>query len=439
MEQPRNSAFAQSASAEPLARARARMRMMGLWGPGQHMGRRWPIGCVALEITQRCNLDCTACYLSETSEALHDLPLEELFRRIAQIRSVYGPGTDVQITGGDPTLRRAGELTAIVRRVRESELRATLFTNGIRATRALLAELTAAGLEGVAFHVDTTQQRKGYANENGLNALRLAYIERARGLPLAVYFNTTVHSGNFGELPALARFFARHSDAVSFASFQLQAETGRGVLGRRAALITPDSVAAQISAGAGAPLRFDVFDIGHARCNRFAMGLVANGRVHDLLDEPEFIRWALAETAHLRFGRARDLGALKPLLAWALGRPLALARCLGWLARKAWRMKADLLASRGAAHKLSFFIHNFMDACNLEQERVEACTFMVATADGPVSMCAHNARRDHYLLRPTPVRGGYWDPVSGRTLGEQAVHPLRLTRKNARGRARRTA
>ena len=35
---------------------------------GQQMGGRWSIGCVALEITQRCNLDCTLCYLSEHSE-----------------------------------------------------------------------------------------------------------------------------------------------------------------------------------------------------------------------------------------------------------------------------------------------------------------------------------------------------------------------------------
>jgi hypothetical protein len=44
-------------------------------------GRRYAIGCVALEITQRCNLDCTLCYLSESSEAVKDLPLEEVFRR----------------------------------------------------------------------------------------------------------------------------------------------------------------------------------------------------------------------------------------------------------------------------------------------------------------------------------------------------------------------
>jgi len=49
-----------------LAAARLRMLATGQWTASQLMGRRWPIGCVALEITQRCNLDCTACYCRST-------------------------------------------------------------------------------------------------------------------------------------------------------------------------------------------------------------------------------------------------------------------------------------------------------------------------------------------------------------------------------------
>src|SRR5262245_60262599 len=89
----------------PLERARRRMLATGQWQDWQAMGRRYAIGCVALEITQRCNLDCTLCYLSESAEALKDIPLEEAFRRIDVIYAHYGPGTDIQVTGGEPTLR----------------------------------------------------------------------------------------------------------------------------------------------------------------------------------------------------------------------------------------------------------------------------------------------------------------------------------------------
>jgi hypothetical protein len=128
------------------------------------MGRRWPVGCVALEITQRCNLDCTLCYLSEYSEAVKDIHIDEIFRRIDRIYQLYGPNTDIQITGGDPTLRKQCELIAIIHYIRQRKMRPTLMTNGIKATRPFLQDMAKAGLADVVFHVDTTQNlNKDYA------------------------------------------------------------------------------------------------------------------------------------------------------------------------------------------------------------------------------------------------------------------------------------
>lgn len=125
-----------ASQADRLASIAARMQRTGQWGPGQLAGRRWAMGCVSLEITQRCNLDCTFCYLSESAEAVRDVPLQELFRRIDDIALQYGPDTDVQISGGDPTLRDKHTLSEIVRHVRARGMRASLFTNGILLTRA---------------------------------------------------------------------------------------------------------------------------------------------------------------------------------------------------------------------------------------------------------------------------------------------------------------
>jgi hypothetical protein len=99
--------------------------------------------------------------------------------------------------------------------------------------------------------VDTTQRREGYASEVELNALRREYIERARGLGLMVIFNTTVHEGNFSELPELVHFFRDNADVIGMVSFNLQAETGRGEWGSRHDVIDQTSVRAQIEAGAG--------------------------------------------------------------------------------------------------------------------------------------------------------------------------------------------
>ncbi|MEO8739020.1 MAG: radical SAM protein [Casimicrobiaceae bacterium] len=409
-----------------LAAARGRMRATGQWTPSQFMGRRWPIGCVALEITQRCNLDCTACYLSEHAEAVKDLPLEEVFRRIDMIFDHYGPHTDVQVTGGDPTLRKRDELVAIVRRIRAKRMRPTLFTNGIRAKRELLRDLVDAGLVDVAFHVDMTQQRKGYASEIALNALRQEYIERARGLRLAVMFNTTVFEGNFDELPEVVAFFARNSSLVRLASFQLLADTGRGVLGVRAARISIASVRRQIERGAGTSLSFDAIGAGHAQCNRYAMTLVTHGRVYDILDDKELVEDVLAHTASLQFDRQSGSAAIGALLKGMLTSPRLALRAAAWLMRKLWRAKVDLLRAGGRVDKLSFFIHNFMDACNLEKDRIEACVFTAATGNGPVSMCLHNAKRDAFVLQPVKLNGAqgirFWNPLSG----ESSSVPMRI-------------
>jgi 7,8-dihydro-6-hydroxymethylpterin dimethyltransferase len=406
---------------------RARMQRAGQWGAGQMAGRRWPVACVSLEITQRCNLDCTLCYLSESSEAVRDLPIEEVFRRIDMVAAHYGPGTDVQVSGGEPTLRKRDELVEIVARIKQCGLRSSLFTNGIKATRALLIELARAGLSDVAFHVDMTQRRAGFASEAELNLLRSEYIERARGLGLGVFFNTTVHAANLNDVPMLAGFFKAHADVVRFASFQLQAETGRGVLGARAGMITNDSVAAQLSAGVGTPLHFNTLRAGHHECNRSAVVLVVNGRAYDAFEDEAFIRRFMRETATLRIDRGTQWRAARSLARAALSRPALALASLRWACAFAWRARGDLIKARGQFHKLTLFTHNFMDARQLDRERIDACVFMAITQFGPMSMCAYNARRDHYLLQALPTARGEWQPLAARQ-----AQPIRFLKGRAR-------
>ena len=425
---------------QPLARAQARMISSNQWAPWQMVGRRMALGCVALEVTQRCNLDCSYCYLSESSQALKDIPIEEVYRRVDLIVAHYGPGTDVQVTGGEPTLRDRAELVAIVRYIKLRGLRSSLFTNGIKASRDLLAELARAGLEDVAFHVDMSQGRAGYASERALNDLRAEYVERARGLPLAVIFNTTAFPGNFHELPDLVRFFVANADVVRLASFQVAADTGRGTERTRLA-VDSSTVMQAIREGADTSLDFGAASAGHRECNGYAFGLIIHGKVHDLFADPAFVQEIVAASWRLRVNR-KDLRALRTTVgAFLLRHPAILWGVLRRFAGLAWRERRDLLAARGKVGKISFFVHNFMDAGALDRERCEACAFMVMTPDGPISMCVHNAKRDDYLLMPSVVRRGervrYFNPATGALEDRIPTRiAVALTRKNARGRAK---
>jgi molybdenum cofactor biosynthesis enzyme MoaA len=433
--------------ADARERASTSLAELGLAQPGQQMGQRWPIGCVALEITQRCNLDCTLCYLSENSEGVKDIPLDEIFARVDSIFRSYGANTDVQVTGGEPTLRKRDELLAIVRRIDSLGMRATLMTNGIRATRELLHDLAAAGLSDVAFHVDTTQQRQGYKTETELNALRQRYLERVAGLPLSVMFNTTVHDGNFDQIPSVVAFFRARAGRVRTASFQLQADIGRGVQRSRGQFITPDTVAAQIERGAGTSIEFAASLIGHPSCSRYGMCLAANGNLHDAFDDVHFVSSMQTATAAVVFDRTRPAATARRLILWLCRHPALWVPVASWLARKTWAMKMDLVRGRARVRTLSFVIHNFMDAARLEEDRIRACVFKVATADGPISMCLHNAKRDTFILRPIRIHRAastvYWDPVSGvetAALVEPfVINPGMSVRSPPKGRARSKA
>ena len=399
--------------------ASTRARMGEQFQALQILGRRETIGCVALEITQRCNLDCSLCYLSDHSESVKDLPLEVILGRLDEIKRTFGPGTAVQITGGDPTLRQRDELVAIVRRTRELGLQPALFTNGILASRSLLEELSSVGLMDIAFHVDMTQERKGYASEVELNAIRQEYIERARGLPLTVIFNTTAFTDNFHELPDIVEFFRKNSDIVRMCSFQLQADTGRGELTKRAQVISIETIRDQIERGAGTALNWDPVMIGHPHCHSFVPTLSINGNLHSIIDDNPIVALALEDFKHVFYDRR--YGVLRntvPFLKVAIRKPIWFWWFAAYLAPRVWKARKDLIASRGKIGRLSFFIHNFMDADGLIQERIDACSFMVMSPDGPISMCAHNARRDEYILKPLEIETAegkvVWNPLSSK-------------------------
>jgi len=424
------------------------MKETGNWSPNQQMGRRWTLGCVALEITQRCNLDCSLCYLSENSEAIRDIPLEELFRRINLIHQHFGAYTNVQVTGGDPTLRQRDELLALVRYIRSLGMQATLMTNGIKATRELLTELSKVGLVDVAFHVDTTQEIKGYDNEVALNTLREKYIGRARGLGLSIMFNTTIHRGNFHEIPELVRFFRTHTDVIRLVSFQLQAETGRGIEGKRPQLITPDSVWEQIEIGAGTALNSNAIRAGHTECNRYAIGLRLGDEMQDLLEDTQTIGKLMQEFENVKADRRHKLRSLLAGCRQALKKPATAILFFKWVLHLIWTRKKMLLRSKGKINTLSFFMHNFMDANALDAERITACAFKVMTEHGPISMCLYNAKRDNYLLQPTKVKTeqgiSFWHPLTGAITNklktaEDAVTPMQHPIKRLKGKNRQRA
>jgi pyruvate-formate lyase-activating enzyme len=416
----------------------------GQFHSSQTAGRFFPIACVALEVTQKCNLDCSLCYLSDHAELAHDVPLAVLLRRIDMIEQHYGPKTSVQITGGDPTLRAPEHLEDLCRYIRKRSMRSCLMTNGIRATDTLLGRLARAGLDDVAFHVDLTQERTGYPTEMSLNSVRKDYVRRARAVGLRVMFNTTVFDGNLDEISALAGFFRQNSHQITLVSFQMQADTGRGRIRRHSGNLTTAGVKALLEKGIGARIGFDVAAVGHASCTQYGAVLVAGDRAVPALDNQALFEDLLEqiEKREVRDGETTNVAAtLRKLLP---RHPILALRILSYLASRLWHLGLGLWSSRGRVHRMSVMVHNFMDAKKLEEERCKSCVFMVASEAGPISMCVHNARRDAHVFAPArielPNGPGWWSAHTGKitAMPDQTV-PDEIPRKQLKGRLREKA
>lgn len=419
--------------AKPL---REGLKAEGYFTPEQIAGRNFPMACVALEVTQRCNLDCKLCYLSDMAEAIEDVPLYELKRRINNIYRHYGPYTNIQITGGDPTLRSIPDLIEIVKEIKTYSMRCALFTNGIKASRDMLKQLSEAGLDDVVFHVDMTQEIKNYNSEMELNKIRLNYIERAKDLNIRILFNTTIFDENFHEISELVAFFISQSAHVNLASFQMQAETGRGVLGsRNENYITQQSVMDLIEKGAGINLTYDVPMIGHPSCNKYTSLLVAGKSVTPLYDDKKFFSKLFPSIAKQENNWSTEDEVLPQIVKSCLKSPQLLGLGFRFILTKIWKLRSGIM--RGyRPHRISFFIHNFMDAEKLERSRCEACVFMVATANGPLSMCVHNAKRDQMITKKVQGTSHQkeWDP-----LGKKDSNIESLPLKKLKGRLRAKA
>jgi uncharacterized radical SAM superfamily Fe-S cluster-containing enzyme len=387
--------------------------------PHQVLGTKRTIGCVAVEVTQRCNLDCSICYLSVNSESTPDIPLERIMHRIQNVRDQYGVGTNVQITGGDPTLRNHDELVKIVKRVAELKLYPSLFTNGIYATRELLTRLKEVGLVDVAFHVDLTEKRKGFTSEEQLCSVRAEYIERARGLGLNVIFNQTLFARNFEELPVLVNFYKENADVVGMASFQLQADTGRGLTRKRKQSINLESVSQGIDEALGIGVSWENVLFGHPKCHKIGyVGVLGKGeKVVDLFNDRDVLEDMLQVFDDVYFDRTRPRRAVVQGVRAAIKRGWVGAGLKYWGKRIAENLP-ELVKARGKVRKLSFFMQNFQDKANLDHERIDNCSFHTMNDKGGISMCVHNAYRDYYLQGGT----GYSEEYQQRRVAE-GYHP----------------
>ncbi|MFH1057331.1 MAG: radical SAM protein [Pseudomonadota bacterium] len=342
-----------------------------------------------LEVTNRCNLDCPICF-SNANRPAWDLSHDEVRQAVRNLLAVTGRPIQVQISGGEPTVR--DDLPQLVALCRAEGIRfVEIITNGVRISRepAYLAALKAAGVTGVYLQFDglraATHQALRGADLTGVRAQALANI-RAAGMccTLAVAVTRGV---NEDEIGAIVDFAFANLDIVKVVNFQSATRfAGRFELGPAHGGFSVAELTGLIAAQTGLPADSFLGDfLGHSDCNAMTLAYKKDGGYLSLF---HYIRSKDVARFLGRKKRERLLDLWEGRKAYYLKH---LANPAAWrLIAKAAAIFGPNPASVVNTPHLLIFAKSFMERAALTPERVGQCCYAVTTPQGVYSFCAYN-------------------------------------------------
>lgn len=342
-----------------------------------------------IEVTNRCNMDCPVCF-SDANHPAHDVPFAEVRRRLERLLEVTGAPIPIQISGGEPTVRKdLPEIVALARSLGYRNIE--LITNGIRASQRpeLVSELKDRGLTAVYLQFDGLR-RETYLAIRGqdMGEVRERAVAATRRAGLCCTLAAAVTRGvNDDELGDVVRFGIDNIDTVRAINFQSATRfTGRFGLDASHGGYSLPALLALLEAQTGLPAdTFRSEHMGHPLCNAMSLVFVVDGRL-----EPLF-RYVSREDMLLFLGddgRDKVLGLFRGKRDFFLNY-LCNPRAWKLIARATPIFGSNPLNVLTSKHIL-LFAKSFMERDALDPERVAACCYGITDADGVYSFCAFN-------------------------------------------------
>jgi hypothetical protein len=390
--------------------------------PDQLLGRR-TLGCEGTHgVFPRCNLACTPCYHAREANRVRTdgrHTIEEVDRQMAHLRSVRGTGQHAQLIGGEVSLLAPEDHAATLEVMQAHGRKPMSMTHG---------DFDYAHLERVAVRPDGRRRfatlrfaghfdslmvgrrgRRRPRDEAELHDARGAFVamfdrlRREHGVRSDIAHNMTVTPRNLPEVAEVVR--ACVGMRFGMLSFQPAAYVGNPNRWKdRFEDLSIDAVWAEIERGVGTRLPWAHLQMGDARCNRSAYGVLAGGRWNAILDDRDPRDLAVRDRFLATFG-GMDFDRPPAALAVAVARVLARHPGLvpggaRWAARFVRRAGAVRLLT-GRPRGLTFVVHAFMDAAVVRpaweaiergevaaepevraaQERLRACSYAMAHPD----------------------------------------------------------
>ncbi len=366
---------------------------------------RKPAGLVILEVTERCNLTCPMCY-AYSSPSERDYTLEEIETRLDQLIAVEGEGISLQISGGEPSVRKDLDLiAAMVKRKGFAQLE--MVSNGIRLAREpdFAEKLVKWGFTSVYLQFDSTRPEDIVKlRGEDLWDVRVKAITALERVKLPSTLAVSLYDGlNTDQVQQVVHFAWQHPDTVCAIAFQAATPFGRFEVNNtgehansndRAAHATPRKLRMpeilkliEEQTGVSQDLFFPVGE-GSPLCNTFSLlkytkegykPIAPNFTLKEFMDvmgpRPNMTLRMLTR------GRA----AILPQIVSNIGGSLKLMKML-------WPHIGTDPSFWTSRKTLTLFVKPFMDESDIDMSRIERCCFHNASPRGVMSFCALNAK-----------------------------------------------
>ena len=182
-----------------------------------------------IEVTTRCNLNCTVCFADVQEKCIPDPDIDQIEGILKNVRQSAG-NSPIQFSGGEPAMR--DDLPEIIRRARALGFdHIQVNTNGLRIAEdfAYATALRDAGVTDFFLQFDGVDDDV-YRKIRGRNlvSLKEAAVRNAAELRVAVILVPTLVKGvNDGQIGAILEFAKQRMPSVKGVHFQPMTYLGR--------------------------------------------------------------------------------------------------------------------------------------------------------------------------------------------------------------------
>jgi len=162
-----------------------------------------------IKLTDACNLRCVGCEYWKLPK-INNLSFDVLEKTIVEARDLGAKS--VHLSGGEPTTRN--DLPEIIKLISNLGMSPRMVTNGTKLNKSYLDELISAGLKGVTFSLDSSDENEHdvMRGKSGLYKKVLSNIKLAVNYiasdNLVVGINTVVSTLNYIHLPEIVNLAA---------------------------------------------------------------------------------------------------------------------------------------------------------------------------------------------------------------------------------------